>query len=540
MAPDVERSGKNSSKSKLLTMDVIELTLLLKSIGFRLESIDYDELRCWSGKKFGENGNAASTATPASTSATNSIRTDAADHHYINVEISCSKSKIVSNLSLKFNDDEPAVVTDAAQHPMTDPSKMIVCSCPKREMRNINNSFWEVQSSGTFSNQRRSINSLMNPESGIDHDTSSNLLPVLSTKSIALTHVLTQVLLNQYKNNMQFGELSMAKDVDIKSIMRTIESTNIASILANGKVDNGGDGQIHDLNLITPMSSMNVTPTEPEALMNSTIPKVNDQTTALNDTVNTEAFTSPKSDMFTSSPHGSETTAITNGRDSKIINCLNKARQSIDHAILSIKLNATRSLAQDVASGGVTTRPLSVTMQELPDNSTDKRRSVGPQLPRMLNGRNASQATVNARPPRSTMNRRASLGSIGIGRMATKSGVASPAVTSRMNTSRPSSSERPASATSKLAAVRKAVSGIGKAVSSTNTAIGNRATGSTAAKTPTTQAASSIKRPTSISRRVSSPAMISTGTPTTAGLATRKTVATSKINSLLPSKLAKK
>lgn len=56
--------------------------------------------------------------------------------------------------------------------------------------------------------------------------------------------------------------------------------------------------------------------------MNVTVPKVavNDQANDLNDTVNTEAFTSPKSDMFTSSPHGSETTAITNERDSKIIN----------------------------------------------------------------------------------------------------------------------------------------------------------------------------------------------------------------------------
>lgn len=45
--------------------------------------------------------------------------------------------------------------------------------------------------------------------------------------------------------------------------MRTIESTNIASILAHGYV---GDGQMHDLNLITPVSSMNVTPTEPEVI----------------------------------------------------------------------------------------------------------------------------------------------------------------------------------------------------------------------------------------------------------------------------------
>lgn len=57
--------------------------------------------------------------------------------------------------------------------------------------------------------------------------------------------------------------------------------------------------------------------------MNVTVPKlsVNDQTVGLNDTVNTEAFTSPKSDMFTSSPHGNEAeSAATKERDTNIIN----------------------------------------------------------------------------------------------------------------------------------------------------------------------------------------------------------------------------
>lgn len=135
-------------------MDVIELTLLLKSIGFRLESIDYDELRSWNKKTNVENGMAAATL--------NSGRTDA-DHNYIHVEISCSKSKIVSNLSLKLNDNETSA-TDAettTTAATTSPLKAIVCSCPKRETRNSNNSFWEVQSTGTFANQRRSINALM-------------------------------------------------------------------------------------------------------------------------------------------------------------------------------------------------------------------------------------------------------------------------------------------------------------------------------------------------------------------------------------------
>lgn len=63
------------------------------------------------------------------------------------------------------------------------------------------------------------MNVIQNPETGIDHDTSSNLLPMLSTKSIALTHVLIQVLLNQYKYNTQFGESNAAKDVDIKRLV---------------------------------------------------------------------------------------------------------------------------------------------------------------------------------------------------------------------------------------------------------------------------------------------------------------------------------
>lgn len=62
--------------------------------------------------------------------------------------------------------------------------------------------------------------------------------------------------------------------------------------------------------------------------MNVTIPKVNvnDQTASLNDTVNTQAFGSPKSDIFTtSSPHSNESTETqdfnpTIQRDAKIIN----------------------------------------------------------------------------------------------------------------------------------------------------------------------------------------------------------------------------
>lgn len=71
---------------------------------------------------------------------------------------------------------------------------------------------------------------------------------------------------------------------------------------------------------------------------------------------------------------------------------MNGARQYIDQAISSMKWNATRSLAQDVAAIAATVRPLSMTIPELPDNG---KRSVVSQPPRTLNGRNASQVTAN-------------------------------------------------------------------------------------------------------------------------------------------------
>lgn len=136
--------------NKLLTMDVIELTLLLKSIGFRLNSIDFDEQH-FAAKKNGDGMAAATVGTSPKHQ-----QADTGDH-FINVQISCSKSEIVSHLSLKLNGDHKA--TDTAT---VEPNKCTAaCTCPKREKHDDNNSFWEVQSSGTFANRRRSMNALL-------------------------------------------------------------------------------------------------------------------------------------------------------------------------------------------------------------------------------------------------------------------------------------------------------------------------------------------------------------------------------------------
>lgn len=131
---------------QLLTLDAIELTLILKSIGFRLESLDFDDDKL-NGLKNTANINTnsmnniplAKTPSPPSTNSSS---------HFLNVEISCSKSKIVSRLSFKFGEnDSNAGATSALSS----------CTCPSKEMTDNNNSFWEIQSTGTFVNQRRSL-----------------------------------------------------------------------------------------------------------------------------------------------------------------------------------------------------------------------------------------------------------------------------------------------------------------------------------------------------------------------------------------------
>lgn len=110
-------------------MDVIELTLMLKSIGFRLDSIDFNAQR-FSGGKISDIKADDVTAVPA-----------AKDSNFISVDISCGKSKIISRLSYKLN--------NADDH-------LSQCTCPKKETV-AENSFWEIQSSGSFVSQRRSL-----------------------------------------------------------------------------------------------------------------------------------------------------------------------------------------------------------------------------------------------------------------------------------------------------------------------------------------------------------------------------------------------
>lgn len=108
---------------------------MLKSIGFRLDSIDFNAHRFSGGKICDvKTDDLMATSSPA-----------AKDSNFISVDISCGKSKIISRLSYKLSNDDQLAPTSSN------------CTCPKKDSV-TDNSFWEIQSSGSFANQRRSFN----------------------------------------------------------------------------------------------------------------------------------------------------------------------------------------------------------------------------------------------------------------------------------------------------------------------------------------------------------------------------------------------
>lgn len=118
--------------------------MILKSIGFRLESLDFNEEK-FNGVKSNAYVNSdtsnnipmAKTPSPPSANASN----------YLSVEIACSKSKIVSRLSFKFGESDDGATNGVKSS----------CTCPNKDATKYNNSFWEIQSTGTFVNPRRSF-----------------------------------------------------------------------------------------------------------------------------------------------------------------------------------------------------------------------------------------------------------------------------------------------------------------------------------------------------------------------------------------------
>lgn len=114
-----------------VAVDAIDLTLILKSIGFRLESLDID-MKSGNGENISNTDHGSAESFPPAKSLSPSKQEDG---NTIRVQITCGKSNIVSRMTYAMNDDND-------------------CTCPHDAVMLKNTAFWEVQSTGLFINGR--------------------------------------------------------------------------------------------------------------------------------------------------------------------------------------------------------------------------------------------------------------------------------------------------------------------------------------------------------------------------------------------------
>lgn len=277
-----------SNKNCTVIADVIDLTLILKSIGFRLESLDIDK-KAGNGVNICSTGNANAECFPTAKSLS---PTKQDDGNVISVQITCGKSNIVSRMTYTMNDDHD-------------------CTCPHDAVMLKNTAFWEVQSTGLFVNGRTLGTSPKN-NGKIVNDTSSNLLPVISEKSIVLTQNLFHALLKQYKQDVESGGRSLSQEGELQSC----SPCKISNQMANG----------HSIANEAPETIVSGSNTPAESLTQS-------------------GTASPKSERSATSLTNGFTANLQNpitDRDANVIQNLTEIRHLVDVSLLQMKLNSSK------------------------------------------------------------------------------------------------------------------------------------------------------------------------------------------------------
>lgn len=307
-------------KETVLDFDAVELTLLIKSIGFQLVSLDFD-----------------STPTEGA--------------REIEVDIKCKESGIHSKLLMSAEK----------------------CTCPTRKAVN-NNSFWEVQGIAP--------STPLDKNKGIIQDTSCNLLPDVSKKTTNLAKTMLTVLLQHYQADFEpKGE--QIKTIDVKQLVDRLQEkiANDDKPTESGKVSNNekstiaekpiptkdfispGDKGETKSHCSTPLSSMNVTPV-PSSYDNTTEPSVpkillhNSSDNVENILIENEKppetcsqNPSESIEILATTPTQNEATFeklnAESERDVCLIQAITDARKQLDSALLMLKCNLTRNLSQN-------------------------------------------------------------------------------------------------------------------------------------------------------------------------------------------------
>ncbi|XP_055627893.1 uncharacterized protein LOC129769565 isoform X2 [Toxorhynchites rutilus septentrionalis] len=376
---------------KPLKVDVIDLTLLLKSMGFKLEYLDFEKekLNC----------------------------------DTLTVDIKCNKSGVKARMSYDLVD----------------------CSCPEKDEKET--SFWEVQATGPkeFSKFKNNTSSNLLPEvsencSLVSKAMLSNLLDYYrsSIKSIErgedvlrspLKVAMPKVCITSpdmisvpssfstppaegkcvpRKDTMHTPENTVSIDPALspmkpKSLAGSSENSPKASTVSNDTKSNNSTGSIEIGNTTRELSkSSDGSPREKPMITSEPI-QDNVQLNVMpddNSFVNSDAMKA----IITSSPNekvfeGDALTDQNNERDVSVIQCLEQARQKIDAALLVMKLNSPYQRPLSRASVLTTTPQTVIRKKILTPNLPERSNSFGSVSRRMSLPGRADTPKINGGPP---------------------------------------------------------------------------------------------------------------------------------------------
>ncbi|CAD7087997.1 unnamed protein product [Hermetia illucens] len=330
-----------------LEYDAVELTVLLKSIGFRLISFEFET----------------------------SPEVDSSD---IEMEIRCKRSGITSKLLLNAKK----------------------CTCPERNKQaENNNSYWEIQGRGPQTPVSRF--------KGIVKDTSCDLLPDISRKSANISRTTLAMLLQNYQNDFS-PDKSKGNKIDVKTfadylnikmpnngeLSSASRTTSLPSIVES-------DAQMQKSqsanNLTTansnPHSDANAaTSGEPESCENG---KISDSDKNADESLTFSTLSSLKSDSIDLDELNFEFDYEPNEKDRNLVQKILKARKNLDVALKLIKSKPSSININQLSDIKITEIVLTPPNPKVPSRSTIKTRRT---FPAMQTGRRSSIGSSTESP----------------------------------------------------------------------------------------------------------------------------------------------
>lgn len=311
-------------------VDVVFLTLILQSVGFRLDNFEF------AGKTEGIT--------------TNDLK----------IRIKCEKTGLTSNMSFDTNN----------------------CTCPEKKQ---NSAFWEVQGSapqGSAPHTPKKKDTIIEKSSSFIPEISKNCSNILKNCMTDLINYLDNEVNNLNKSPSDLSNVKQfIEKLNSDSLHSKIQDCAYTHTIKNIKIEKTPEERTAPMFVTpftTPLSSINITPVNipaiaPKILINDSNKCSTPPAEGFDNSISPFDLNNKTSNLITSSPNNDQS------RDANIMQAIIDAKQKLDSALIFLKLNLTHTI--DSTSFTMTPRALGQTTElKVNQSSISRRQSTGSTL----------------------------------------------------------------------------------------------------------------------------------------------------------------